>query len=60
MSHQPKIKLDTDKELSPETQEMLERTPEDEVLTDGEASAQPSSSLRIPVPSIPVSDTKND
>ena len=60
MSDQPIIKIDTDKKLSPETREMLERTPEDDVLTDGEDATQPSSSLRIPVPSIPVSDTKND
>ena len=60
MSDQPKIKLDTDKELSPETRAMLNGTPEDDVLTDGEQPAQPSSSLRIPVASIPVPETKDD
>jgi hypothetical protein len=60
MSDQPVIKIATDKDISPETREMLEGTPEDDVLTDGAASAQPNSSLRIPVPSIPVSDTKDD
>ena len=56
MSDQPKIKIDTDKELSPETREMLERTPEQDVLTDDEQPTQPSSSLRIPVPSQSISD----
>ena len=60
MSDQPNIKIDTDKELSPETREMLERTPEQDVLTDGEQPTQPSSSLRIPVPSQSISDVHED
>ena len=60
MAEAPKIKLDTDKELSPETRAMLGETPEDDGLTDGQASAQPSSSLRIPVPSAAVPATKDD
>ena len=60
MSDQPKIKIDTDKELSPKTREMLERTPEQDVLTDGEQPAQPSASLRIPVPSQSISDVHED
>ena len=50
MADQPIIKIATDKELSPETQEMLEQTPEQAMLTDGEPPAQPGSSLRTPVP----------
>ena len=60
MSDQPKIKIDTDKELSPETREMLERTPEQDVLTDDDQPTQPSSSLRIPVPSQSISDVHED
>ena len=60
MPGQPIIKIATDKELSPETREMLERTPEDDVLNDGEEAAQPSSSLRIPVASIAVPQPKDD
>jgi hypothetical protein len=59
MSDRP-IKIATDNEISPETREMLEGTPEDNVLTDGEQPAQPGSSLRIPVPSLPVPETKDD
>lgn len=60
MPDAPKITLDTDKELSPETRAMLEETAEQDVLAGDEQPAQPGSSLRIPVPSIPFSDTKND
>lgn len=60
MSEKPIIKISTDKELSPETREMLEATPEQDVLTDGEEAAQPSANLRIPVPSLPMPETKDD
>ena len=60
MADAPKIKIDTDKELSPETRAMLEETPEQAVLTDGEEAAQPSSSLRISLPSTAVPATKDD
>ncbi len=60
MFDQPVIKIATDSDLSPETRKMLEETPEDDVLTDGEQAAQPGSSLRIPVASLPVSDTSGD
>ena len=60
MPEQPIVNIDTGKELSPETKEMLEGTPEDDVLTDGESPAQPGSGLRIPVPNIPVPEQRDD
>ena len=60
MPDQPKINIAPDKELSPETQAMLKATPEQDVLTDGEQPAQPTASLRIPVPSLPIPEKKDD
>ncbi len=48
MPDQPAIKIATDRELSPETRAMLEGTPEDDVLTDGEAATQPSRACGFP------------
>ena len=54
MPDQPIINIDTANELSPETRAILEQTPEQTVLTEGEQPTQSGSSLRIPVLSMPV------
>jgi hypothetical protein len=61
MSDEPKVRIDTDKALSPETRAMLEETTEQETLHDetDSASREPGMGVGMPLPTLPIPENDN-